>query len=93
VTSADGLTAVIARIRTFLGLWNSDEDIIGFTEEFRLDPADVTAVLDELERHLAAPRPVAIVVDFNSTVSREQMDRWLRTWNERNPWGKRAEGH
>lgn len=71
------------RVRTFLKIWDSDEDIIGFTEDFRLDPADVTAVLDELDQYRATPRPVAIAVDFNSVVTKEQMDRWRRTWNER----------
>lgn len=85
IYSPEAIRDATARIRRFLGLWDSSEDVIGLTEEFRLDPADITTVLDALDAYTAP----AGFIEFPELLTEQQYEDLKAKWRETHPPGQR----
>lgn len=72
------IQAAAARLRRFLELWDSTEDVIGFNEEFRLGPDDLTVVLDALD---ACTVPTGII-EFPKPLTEQQYEDLKAKWRE-----------
>lgn len=81
----ENIQAAAARIRRFLELWDSTEDVVGFTEEFRLNSADLTTVLDALD----AGSTLTGFIEFPGSLTEQQYEELKAKWRETHQPGQR----